>query len=985
MTKLFFFLFTLFLVSLTARAAFFPPKMEMFTVKTAHFYIHYPKEAADPARHLLEMIEGVHDRVSTKYKWVPGGRTHVVLVDTSDRANGLATVLPANYILLYVTPPDADSTLDNYRDYLEMLFAHEYTHIIHMDQHHKWADPPHWVLGKIVAPNGLTPGWMREGMASFEESSTGEGRGNFSTTEMVIRASILENDFPHIDEAAGLGTRWPAADLQYLFGVKFWKWLADRYGEETVQKYMEKYSSGLWLFSLNNKAKQVYGKSFYKLWKEWQQDLTEKYGFVRDTLTQKGLTPFTPLVTDKGYLSYATPIPEGFGYGYLKEDMDNGPKIVLNQDGKASKISAAASGQISFSRDGKYLAYSALSGAEKYRGYADVYIYDRAKKTSRRVFEKDIKKSLRASDPDFAPFEGKSRWLVMVRTDDGTDNLYVHDLETKKGYFLTDAPSYTQFSNPRFSPNGETLAVSRKDSGGNRDIVLYSRKGHEVGKITDDEARDNHPVWSPTGASIYFDSDKTGISNIYRTDLKTKRSVQVTNVLTGAFQPQITPDGKALWVTYYTSKGPVLKQVPLEARPVVAEESGAMVKEKTTEKKEPPPSAYQKSLSEKKPESDSSLLPGSKKYNPFPLVLVPRYIMPSFLTLDDAYLFGLSTGSYDPLYRHFWSLFANYRTDSRFLGGGATYSYLRYNPSLYAGVVRYSLNWGDIFGIGSDFFEQRLQGFVGTSYLKGTQAVSLGYFYEDRDNFSAIPAGGSLASLDRYAGLRTDYVFARFKRFPDSISQEDGPFVKIGFDITDSMLGSSEVNEQQVVTADARYYFEMPWGEHHVLGFRAAGGTVWGDQETFQTFRFGGPFGEGMMAGYSSRLFPFRGLPGVTFSGDRVMLFTSEYRLPLAHIDRGIGTWPVFLRKIHMSFFSDFGDIWRRNGKDGRDFFEDFFLSVGSELKGDLTLGYGLPITGRIGYAIIVKNRDQIAGLTDSLFGNDIANGTFYLQFGTSF
>lgn len=958
-----------------AQAAFFHPDMEVYTVKTDHFYIHYQKEQSAVAGDLVLISERVHAKLSDKLKWTPWGRTHLVLVDSTDRANGLATVIPANYVLLYVAVPDADSSLDNYQNYLELLFTHEYTHILHMDQHNRWADPAHWIFGKIVAPNGLTPGWMREGIAAWEESvETGRGRGNSSYSDMLLRISILENNFPHIDEASGLGIPWPGTDSQYIFGVKFWQWLAQKYGEESIQKYAETYASGLWLFSLNNKARRVYGKSFYKLWKEWKQDLTSLYEGEKEKIGQRGITPFEPVAAKKLFQSYPTANPAGKEYAYLEDSLDEPSHIVIaGERGSEPKIIRRnAFGQMSYSRDGgKFLAYASLLGIEKYKAFSDVFIYDFEKKISKRVFEKGgEKKSLRASDPDFAPMDNGARWVVMVRTNGSTDNLYVNDLEKKKGYFLTRAPRYTQFSNPRFSPDGRHIVVSRRDPKGNRDIVLYSSKGKEISKITHDKASDNHPVWSPSGHSIFYESDKSGIPNIYRHDLSDHRQAMVTNVVGGVYQPQISADGKDLLVKYYTSKGHGIYRTSL-------------LRTETASKK---PMTQGYSLPDLgPPPAEDTVLPGSKKYSAFPQVLVPRYLYPTFLTLDDAFLVGFSTGRYDPLYRHSWALYTNYRSDAAFVGAGGSYSYFRRNPSYYVGFARYVLNWGNIFGIGADFFEQRLQGFAGTTYTKGYQGISAGYFFENRDNFSAIPAPFILPTLDRYAGLRFDYTYARYKKFPQSISQEDGPFFKIGVDVTDAFLGSAEVNEQTVVTGDLRYYWELPWADHHVFGLRTAGGYVFGDQEFSGTFRFGGPFGEGTMAGYSSRLFPFRGLPGVTFAGDRVLLFSGEYRLPIASVNRGIGTWPVFLRKIHLSLFSDFGDSWLRNGKDDVAFFEDFFLSLGTELKGDLVLGYGLPLTTRLGYAVIVKNRDQIAGLTDALFGNDIRNGTFYFQFGTAF
>ena len=296
-----------------------------------------------------------------------------------------------------------------------------------------------------------------------------------------------------------------------------------------------------------------------------------------------------------------------------------------------------------------------------------------------------------------------------------------------------------------------------------------------------------------------------------------------------------------------------------------------------------------------------------------------------------------------------------------------------------------------MFATGDDFFEERLQGYLGASVNYGYHPLTGSYFYEDRDNISTIPATFSarLVNLDTYAGLRTSYVYARYKTFPYSISQENGPLLKLNFDITDSLFGAAQANEQRIFTGDFRYYFEMPYSDHHVLGLRAAGGYVWGDQEQLLngTLRFGGPFGEGMLAGVSPRLVTFRGVPGVLFSRDRVMLMSAEYRLPLANIERGIGTWPVNLQKIYLAFFTDYGDAWFRNEKenDGKSFLDDFLLSVGAELKGDFVLGYGLPVTGRFGYGIVVNNRDRILGLTDSLTGMDVQNGVFYLQFGTSF
>src|SRR5690606_27356676 len=135
---------------------------------------------------------------------------------------------------------------------------------------------------------------------------------------------------------------------------------------------------------------------------------------------------------------------------------------------------------------------------EKKKSLADIYYYDLEKKKLFRVTNPDNpKKALRAMDPAFSPADGGQRWLVMVRTHLGTDQLYIYDLFEKKGYAITSESKYTQFSNPRFSPDGEKIVVSRKDAEtGYRDIVIYSKLGKKLVNVTNDVSQDLHPSFS---------------------------------------------------------------------------------------------------------------------------------------------------------------------------------------------------------------------------------------------------------------------------------------------------------------------------------------------------------------------------------------------------------------------------------------------------------------------------------------------------------
>jgi outer membrane protein assembly factor BamA len=177
------------------------------------------------------------------------------------------------------------------------------------------------------------------------------------------------------------------------------------------------------------------------------------------------------------------------------------------------------------------------------------------------------------------------------------------------------------------------------------------------------------------------------------------------------------------------------------------------------------------------------------------------------------------------------------------------------------------------------------------------------------------------------------------KRYGYSISPEGG--VSIGASVERAARSLGADGDATFLRGDVRAY--VPFGPRHaVLALRATGARTTGDAPVRRVLRLGGSDGDRAVLSFdedaSSLL---RGFATGQFTGSRLALVNAEYRLPIAWIERGAGTWPIFLRSLHATLFADAGDAWRSGGaRPG-----DWKGSWGGELSTDVVAGFVLPLT----------------------------------------
>lgn len=69
-----------------------------------------------------------------------------------------------------------------------------------------------------------------------------------------------------------------------------------------------------------------------------------------------------------------------------------------------------------------------------------------------------------------------------------------------------------------FSPDGSRILFTAVDHGGDLEIYVVGVDGAGLRVLTDNDANDYFPNWSPDGSAIVFSSNRSGVLDIYLMD-----------------------------------------------------------------------------------------------------------------------------------------------------------------------------------------------------------------------------------------------------------------------------------------------------------------------------------------------------------------------------------------------------------------------------------------------------------------------------------
>lgn len=976
-----------------ARAAgSYDPEVVYRSVTSPNFYVVHPEGYEHIALRSAAIAESLLPGLVERFGYRPSGRITIVVNDQNDFANGTATVFPNKIITIYVTAPTEVSGLEDYEDWLYMVIDHELAHIIHLDMVFGLPVIGRFIFGKYVALNQYTPAWISEGLAVHEETySSASGRGRSAYADMVIRVAALEDRFPSIDQGYRAYAFWPFANVAYFVGGRFQSWLAHRFGEDALMRYHRIYAETPFPYLTWWASFMAFDDTFEALWLTFEQEMKEDAQLVArlvrtsslaetipDRLTRYGGDLLGPKISKDGrHVFFSTNSPKD-GPRIRRIDLDGGNDTVLLND--------TFSKALAFTPDGRAFYFQQTEINQRFYFHNSLLRYDLETEETRLVklapgFEAEYlapSGSLRARDPDVSP---RGDELVFVQTPYAANRLVLARVEpdgvTIHPRVIVPAEPDVQLSNPRFSPDGQRIAVSRF-GGGRRDVVVYDREGALLETVTRDRAQDVDPTWSPDGRWLVFASDRTGIYNLYAFELDTGRLLQLTNLVSGAYQPSISPDGRTLVFRGYSADGFDVYRVPFAPERGLSVERTLLPELARDEAPRRWP-ALAPGLPEKPPAAPfkDQPLPAAEalpvgwslgSYSPLGTLLPFNdnwNLIPEFNADETELYLRLSHFGRDALETQTYLVWGTYRTSTNFFGGGAIYQNDQLEPTFTVGGeadTRLFVLRDDAGSRLFDYTELRLVGSLSVSlpFLR-RHLISLAYVIEGRSALDEVPddvfdRARALPASGRFARVRLGYAYSNVRAFAHSISTERG--YELSFAISGLSRGLGSDYEQVVLGGEARGYLSMPASilPNHVLAASLSLSAGLGP-DLVELFRLGGTAGQSALTTTTQNFFGLRGMRNSILAGLGVIHASVEYRAPIWRVERGLGTAPFALRAFHFALFGDTGRVFRTLDTDTLfdGFFDAFALGAGAELRADLLLGHALGLQVRLGYAHLLR------------------------------
>ncbi|MCG3119366.1 MAG: Protein TolB [bacterium] len=522
-------------------------------LKTDHFDIYFYPEEEGAAQQAARMAERWYTRHKFILQHELNGRQPILLyashpqfeqtnsLGSGDIGEGTGGVTEAlqRRIVLPLAGPLAET---------DHVIGHELVHAFQYDITGVNTG------GRFRSPAGLQlPLWFIEGMAEF--LSLGPNDPN---TAMWMRDAVKsEKKLPSLRQLEN--PRY----FPYRYGQALLAYIAGRWGDDKIGDLLKQAGKA---GNLDHAIRQVLHVGPDTLTNDWHKALHEAY----DPLLKSTETPvkYGKLVINKkagaGDINVGPVLsPDGkhviffsekglFAVDLFLADAETGKierNIIRTEKNPHLESLEFIASAGAWNAAGDRIAFALVTKGRPGIGLLDV-------KKDKIVREIRLPHLGEVFNPTWSPDGQRIAFSALAN---GMSDIFIYNLEADSLQRVTN--DFYSDLHPAWSPDGKQIAFASDrfttDLGvlqaGNYRLALYDVATGKISQVPGfQEGKHINPQWSPDGKSVYFISDRDGISNIYRLELASGSLFQVTNLYTGV--SGITPSSPAFSVAQKTNR-----------------------------------------------------------------------------------------------------------------------------------------------------------------------------------------------------------------------------------------------------------------------------------------------------------------------------------------------------------------------------------------------------------------------------------------------
>ena len=484
--------------------------------------------------------------------------TTVIMADFGDFANGGATAVPSNIILMGIAPFNYAYETNPANERINVLMNHELVHIIMQDKASSGDnfyrslfrgkvradqnDPVSMFYSYLTVPRVFSPRWYHEGIAEYMATwmSGGIGRVMGAYDEMMFRTMV--RDDAYIYDAIGLESEGTTVDFQvgansYMYGTRFMSYLSLQYGPESLLEWTTRTNGSKRFYA--NQFKHVYGRSLDVEWSDWIEWERNWQNENLQRIRRNPVTISNPL-SDRplGGVSKSIYDKENDRVFVAVDYPGTIPHIAaLNpHTGRMDRITDIRGSALYFVSS---LAYDPDSSTLFYTndntGWRDIYSVNVETRRSKLLI-----KDARTGD---LAFNRADNSLWGVRHMNGIASIVRIPPPYTEWNRIHSMPYGEDVFDIDISPDGKWLSVAIGDVSGRQRLVMFSTDSLMAGQFQPNEIFDfdvSSPAtftFSGDGKFLFGSTYYSGVSNIVRYDIENDEMRWLTNAETGFFRP----------------------------------------------------------------------------------------------------------------------------------------------------------------------------------------------------------------------------------------------------------------------------------------------------------------------------------------------------------------------------------------------------------------------------------------------------------------